>query len=279
MSYLCPIDNTKYETNVTECKVCGFTDELGIDRIWPLKEDAYRWMAEEVFPYARRYWGGRLEEANREIERLKGDAKPDLTLAKIGDKIEFGRMDWLVLDRQGSKMLILSENIIEKRAYNEKKDKITWADCTLREYLNKYFYYNFSQQDRARVAEAEITTHDNPWYGIKGGNTVNDRVFLLSIEEAVRYFGDSGDLKNRKGWHYENKQYVLKDEKGQSINDQYNVVRKAKYANGTGSYWWLRSPGIDGLNAAFVNGNGSLAVSGLSVDSVAGVRPALWLNL
>jgi hypothetical protein len=27
-------------------------------------------------------------------------------------------------------------------------------------------------------------------------------VFLLSIDEIVKYFGDSRDLRNRKGWYY-----------------------------------------------------------------------------
>ena len=76
-----------------------------------------------------------------------------------------------------------------------------------------------------------MTNDDNPWYGTRGGNTTTDKIFLLSLEEVVKFFGDSGDLKNRKGWYWENGNFVLKDGQGYAINDQYNSTRIPVNAN------------------------------------------------
>ena len=102
---------------------------------------------------------------------------------KIGSIIPFGGYDWRVLDVQNNKALILSEKIIEERAY--KRKDITWETCKLRRYLNGAFYNKFSSQDRARIAETRITTN-NPWY--KEGNATNDKIFLLSIQELALYY-------------------------------------------------------------------------------------------
>ena len=40
-----------------------------------------------------------------------------------GGKIKFGKYDWYVLDKQNDKMLIITEKVIEKRAYHNKRVK------------------------------------------------------------------------------------------------------------------------------------------------------------
>ena len=191
---------------------------------------------------------------------------------KKGEIMRLGKYDWRVLDIQNGKMLILCEKVIGKRAYHSKyrdirwDGDITWAKCDLRTYLNGAFYDSLGQ-DKARIAKTRITTNNNPWYGTKGGKTTSDRIFLLSIEEVVYYFGDSGQLKSQP----EDVNY---------ISDQYNSARIASDKSGTASWWWLRSPGYYGNVAAGVDTGGGLSLCGNIViyDGV-GVRPALWLNL
>ena len=45
-------------------------------------------------------------------------------------------------------------------------------------------------------------------------------------------------------------------------------------------YWWLRSPGNNAIDAAYVDNYGNVNSNGSNVndDNIA-VRPALWLNL
>jgi len=231
---------------------------------------------------------GLLEENEKQIKELKGlleghekrikelmeiiagnERVADITdpPPQKGSVISFGGYDWRVLDIQDNKALLLSERVIEKKRYHS-NEEVTWSESELHDYLNKKFYNKFSPQDKARIAKTEVKTSNNPWFGTVGGDTTNDMIFLLSIEEVVQYFGDSGQLTNRNPdsqWY---------------INDQYNSERLAYDDDGTASWWWLRSPGGPSRRAAFVDADGILDVDGSCVyNGTGGVRPALWLNL
>ena len=196
---------------------------------------------------------------------------------KPGEPYRFGSYDWRVLDVQDDKVLLLAEDILEKRKYNEKNTNVTWDKCTLRDYLNGVFYESFGD-DKKRIAPTLNENPTNPWYGTDGGKPTTDKIFLLSIAEVIKYFGDSGDLAARKGWYWKDGKYELRDGKGYSINDQYNSNRVAKF-NNEWSWWWLRSPGGSQSSAAGVDFGGYVSLGGNDVLHEGGVRPALWLNL
>jgi hypothetical protein len=86
-----------------------------------------------------------------------------------GGKIRFGKYDWYVLDKQDGRALIITEKVIEKRAYHNQECEITWETCDMRKYLNGEFYNSFSETDRSRIIEVVNENHDNPWYGTSGG--------------------------------------------------------------------------------------------------------------
>jgi len=186
----------------------------------------------------------------------------------IDNIINFGLYDWQVLDTQGNNALILSKKIIECRAYNEDLADVTWEICDIRQYLNSEFYNHFAEEEKALIREALIKNAANPWHGTSGGNDTVDRVFLLSVEEAVGYFGDSGLLRNGNS----------KNEFW--LNDQYNSPRIAYGVGGRASWWWLRSPGGDQSRVACIGRDGGIFIGGLGVDDIGGgVRPALWVSL
>ena len=199
----------------------------------------------------------------------------------IGQRnVRFGKYNWRVLDVQNGKALLLTEDVIERCCYHSSGKKTTWEECELREYLNGAFLQTFSSLEQSQIASVTNANPDNPWYGIPGGKNTTDKIFLLSIDEVVKYFGDSGDLQARKGWYWEDPgQSVLKDEQGYFINDQYNEARIGIYRS-KNTWWWLRSPGGYGRHAVYVNSDGCLYIYGVYVDfDIGGVRPALWLNL
>ena len=185
---------------------------------------------------------------------------------KVGDKYDFGNYEWRVLEMQGRNALLLSEDAIEKRQYHHKYEDITWEKCTLRQYLNKEFLQGFSLQERDRIALSHIDNPDNLWYGTKGGNPTSDYIFLLSLAEVDKYFGDSGDYVNER-----------REGRAQSrISNRYNEYRKSK----GGQSWHLRSPGNLKCNA-YVFSTGSIMVRGriVQVDKdLHYTRPALWLK-
>ena len=182
--------------------------------------------------------------------------------AKVGEIIEFSGYDWRVLDIQNDQALLLSELALEARAYNNKQTAITWENCTLRKYLNNDFYNKLT--DRDKIVKRTIPNKDNQWFGTSGGNDTNDHIFLLSLEEVVQYFGDSGQLKNRPS------------NNTLCIDDKFN---KKRIEYSSTSTWWLRSPGGNTHSAAYVHGSVYLGGDYGGVSAVGGVRPALWLNL
>jgi len=204
---------------------------------------------------------------------------------------EFGGYTWRILERQSGGTLVISEDILERRAYYENDSmhwselETTWADSDIRKYLNGEFYNSFSANDRTKIVQVTNKNSDNQWFGTPGGVDTNDYIFLLSLEEVVKYFGDSGDFENRKGWYWvetENGWEIeLRDGRGLFINDEYNDNRKAYMENNSDApWWWLRSPGDYSNYAAYVYGDGFVYVGGSTVgNDSGGVRPALWLSL
>jgi hypothetical protein len=216
--------------------------------------------------------------------RLETDYAPNrFAYANVGDIIQFGNYEWRILEVQDGRALIITDRVIESRTYhNTWETNITWADSDIRAFLNSEFLNRFSTTDKARIIQVTNTTPNNPWFGTIGGAATQDRIFLLSIDEVVRYFGDSGRLANR-----------LTHGAGTNwINDRYNEVRIANHAgqafdgwkitSGDPSRWWLRSQGFSGSGPAGVDGGGFIRLYGFgqnAFDGFGGVRPALWLNI
>jgi tetratricopeptide (TPR) repeat protein len=168
--------------------------------------------------------------------------------ASVGDRVHFGDIDWRVLDVQDGRVLLISWDILEQRAYNNEQADVTWETCSLRAYLNSEFLAaHFSEDEQGRIALSTIINDDNPEYGTPGGNDTEDKVFLLSINEVTGYLISDSD-------------------------------REAKY-QGSGHWWCLRSPGVDASSAADVDVVGGVSADARVDNDYAGIRPALWLNL
>jgi len=214
----------------------------------------------------------------------------------IGSMIDFGGHKWRVLDIKDRTALIISEQIIEHRPYHNDWADITWEICSLRGYLNGEYYINrFTTKEKDRIVEVRNSNPPNPWYGTDGGADTIDKIFLLSLDELVRYFGDSGDLKNKRRQDIVEGQYIFNKEKGINesvlndapngpwLSDNFNQERIAKDADGKEriiSYWLLRSPGKHLCTVARVLSDGKLFVSGLPVfEDDGGVRPAMWVKI
>jgi hypothetical protein len=198
---------------------------------------------------------------------------------KIHSSLSFGSYNWRVLDIQNNRALIITEDIIEQRPYHDAYKDITWADCGLRKYLNGEFYDKFNETDKSRIIPVINKNLDNQWYGSKGGADTQDSIFLLSLEEVCRYFGDSlskllNPGKNQRYW-FERK-------------DENNSKRKARLQGEKWcSWWWLRSPGRVNVKAVYIHGDGNIGIQGNNIlkgnigdgKCIGGVRPALWLKL
>ena len=148
----------------------------------------------------------------RPLPQLKSGNEEDVS---VGNIIQFGGYSWRVLEIQDTQVLLLSEKVLEHHMFHNDFEDVTWANCTLRKYLNGDFYHAFDKASQSKIIETRVSNYYNPWFRTPAGNDTSDRIFVLSIDEVVDYFGDSKQLRNKNP----NSMYY--------VNDHFNGVRKA----------------------------------------------------
>ncbi|MCL2377314.1 MAG: GNAT family N-acetyltransferase [Defluviitaleaceae bacterium] len=172
--------------------------------------------------------------------------------ARKKQKVDFGGYSWCVLEERNDCMLLLSEKVIEHGKYHDTFENITWSTSSVRRYLNNELCGSFKPEEQAQILGAV------------------DKIFLLSVEEVVQYFGDSGQLKNPTVNFY--------------IDDIYNDARKATMPGEIPSRWLLRTPGSSNNLVAVVTVDGRICVTGDFVNRAStelfnvGIRPAMWVK-
>jgi len=201
---------------------------------------------------------------------MHGVERPDASVA-VNDLIRFGKYNWVVLDVKDGTALVLCESSIDFMPYIYGEIHPTvWAVSAARKWLNEGFIKDsFMAEEKDRIIESNVVTKENPWFKIAGCDDTKDKVFLLSIEEVVQYFGDSGALGNRE------------DVDSWAISDIYNDARMTTYLDTEMStWWWLRSPGMNDIYASCIDKDGSINVGGeYAGGGGGGVRPAMWIVL
>ena len=200
--------------------------------------------------------------------------------ANVGDIIVFGAyeqdnntsngkedIEWLVLAKEDNKILVISDKALDCKPYNQSRDYVTWETCSLRNWLNNDFINAaFTAEERAMIPTVTVSADMNPEYNTNPGNATKDKVFLLSIVEAEKYFTSDEARKCVPT------KYAISN--GASTSDSYTKGGKAT------CLWWLRSPGFDQFIAAYVNYFGPVLRYGRSVGNVSNsVRPAMWITI
>lgn len=196
---------------------------------------------------------------------------------------KFEPIKWRVLSNKKGTVLLMSEYGLDDRKYNFEYVDITWADCTLRSWLNSDFLTSaFNAKERKLIKTAKVKNNDNSYYGTEGGKDTKDKVFLLSLEEIVntkygfasdRYEDDISRRCSATDYAKAMGAYTAYSE-GYYVDDY--KTKEGKWA----SWWWLRSPGCSPGRAASVYIGGYVYDDGFRVDlDDSAVRPALRLNL
>jgi len=217
-----------------------------------------------------------LESTPRSIPRR-------VLAAAVGDIIEFGDYSWVVLDVQDNYALIITEHAYILRGggyWHNIWGPVTWEVSSIRRYLNDDFYNRFSEADRLRIRETYVVNNDNPWNGTDlwydsfGGENTTDKIFFLSVQEIVQYFGDSSSQMDDRPDGIGPLRFI------NWISDEYDDARIGRDEEGTNLSWWLRTPGANQRLVTFIDPNGVIAMYGTSSPQTPfGARPAMWLNL
>ena len=219
-------------------------------------------------------------------QRKAENTKPYRT---VGNVVTFGRypqteagndetpIEWLVLDVQGNKAMLLSKYGLDAKRYNTERTAITWENCTLRAWLNKEFLDKaFTAGEQKAILTTSVDNSQSQGYSgwdTNGGNNTRDKVFLLSYAEANKCLDvTDDDSKNTKS-RVAPTAYAVKQGAYTSSN--------LKTAEGAAAgWWWLRSPGLLYIQdyAAIVDDDGSLNINYVGNENAC-VRPAFWINL
>ncbi len=216
------------------------------------------------------------------------DLSPKEDFLTVGNIVTFGHyeqdndvsngaepIEWIVLDVQDGKALLLSRYGLDSRPYHSEFMDITWEACALRSWLNGNFMNAaFTQEEQSAILLTDVDNGADQGFGewnTVGGENTRDKVFLLSYAEANRYLGVSTEDRERPGTQVEPSAYALS--RGISVWDEYRTESGA-----APGWWWLRSPGYTQDHAAYVNFDGAPYYNYVS-NEYGLDRPALWLNL
>ena len=216
-------------------------------------------------------------------------ARERLSEAEVGSTVQLGyypqgsrasgekdQVDWIVLDRDGSKLLLISKYALDCLPYesaNEMQTESSWQTCLLRRWLNETFLDETFDGGEARIlVRAEL--EEEAWEGGSrlGLEAVGDRVFLLSVSEAERYFPTQDERQCRP--------------------TRYAIGRGAYQSSvGQTCFWWLRTTvdhterSLEGepveniTRAALVGSSGGIVEIGHYMSNRQyAVRPVIWVD-
>ncbi len=192
-------------------------------------------------------------------------------------------IEWIVLDKQDGKALLLSKYILDNKSYHYRKEgeeevrDITWKDCFLREWLNTTFMKEaFSKVEQDSIQTINLINNDNAKYNISGGENTEDKIFCLSIDEINKYFGPAEKFNKKLGTKGTN----FAKNADNLVNEVKLTVSKAEQQwYGGNSFWYLRSPGESQKECATVQPTGRMNENGNPANHCDfGVRPALWVG-
>lgn len=209
---------------------------------------------------------------------------------KVGDIIRFGHyeqdnntsngkeiIEWVVLDLQENKALLLSKYGLDKMDYGTKNANITWEKSVIRTWLNKTFLNEaFSADEQKAILMTDVDNSQrqgNSEWKAKGGKNTKDKLFLLSYHEAFEEYFTSKTARLCAPTDYV---------------DPYNYNRArhrdAVVVDGRATYvWWLRSPGMQQNLVVSVSKEGGWFTSSPTPKGTNYlphlIRPAMWIDL
>ena len=197
----------------------------------------------------------------------------------VGNCVEFGHyphtetgtdlidIEWIVLDVQDNKVLLISKNGLDavpfvESSYSSKSQENIWEKSYARRWLNESFIDTaFSTAEKNAIITSFVDNSQSQGsseFKSKGYGETQDKVFLLSYAEVIKYLPSTAD----------------------------RICNATEYAKKRGAVptissnpkpWWLRSPGKASHCPMLVKEDGSFGENTYYLNYC--VRPVLWLDL
>ncbi|MDE5801313.1 MAG: Ltp family lipoprotein [Lachnospiraceae bacterium] len=239
-----------------------------------------------------------IEHTPEELKEELGDASVlpvepiNISDVNVGDIIEFGNyeqdnnksngseaIEWYVIDIENDHAILMSVYALDCKSYNDTDESVTWETCSLRTWLNDDFYNEaFNADEKCIVRLTALDNNSNPDSGISGGNSTQDRVFILSYDEAVYYFNAdiNASKSNPYDYHIACAPTAYAEQQGAK---KYENGRFFVASNNTTCMYWFRTVG-GSQNRAVDMYIGFISVVGSEVNyGNHGIRPCVTVNL
>ncbi len=188
--------------------------------------------------------------------------------AQLGDVVTFGRFDtepgkigrerltWIVAKRKDSEICLVCEKGIAGSYYNQKHEKVKWADSDLHDYLGTEFFTGiFSEAEKKYIQPSG-----------------QDMITLLSPQEAEEIFGSNKERELAIT--------AAAEKYGTNINrpSKANNWDMKDYRS---SWWWLKSSSAMPTDTApIVTVDGEILMKTQEVNRPGGaIRPVVWLKV
>lgn len=179
-------------------------------------------------------------------------------------------VEWMVLREEKHRCLCISKYLLDCQPYHHLPGRVTWQNCTLRNWLNHEFLMTaFSNEEREKILLSDV---------INPAKNTQDYIFLLSTDEVETYFDD------------ETEDYVEYDER-QALTTSYARAQGAWFLDehcedDNKGCWWLRYYGkhyqqeegnYDFMSCVNFDGSIERAAQGVEETDCC-IRPAFWLR-
>lgn len=195
------------------------------------------------------------------------------------DTIDKSDIEWIVLEKDGEKALLMSKYILDCKMYDGNKNVVSWKKSSLRKWLNNEFYNNaFEKNEQKQIIKSNLTNSaDTIWERTEGRDT-EDKIFCLSSAEIEKYYKDENINDN----YYANKFLATRTTPYVIIKSNIFVSDECDKWYVGNSYFWTRSVSkktteISGIMP--VNEDGTFAGAWFTDNDTIGVRPAMWVKI
>ncbi len=237
---------------------------------------------------------GGYNKDKKKLNVLMGNYK--FTDSKGNISKEKTEIEWEVIDydKKNNKALLISKYILCNKPYDSQNSMVTWADCSLRKWLNTKFYRKtFTQREKNLICKVKNQNKccqecDEK----KDGKDTKDKIFLLSESEIEDLYGYNNQIFN----------YFVYDLKCTYIDGKVT----SQMAHGIDEVypkWWLRThinkeddhftdPPVMAIKGGTVAYHIYYDISDIPEDfdsmpvenkmeymGYKGVRPAMWISL
>ena len=215
---------------------------------------------------------------NNKINAAREKYVEDIGALRVGDVYQFGTyeqdnnvangkedIDWLVLEKQNNKVLLISKHALEYKQYHTDRNMIDWETSALRDWLNNEFINSaFSEDEKLVIPIVKINKHiENEHENSASKSEIQDKIFLLSSLEVKKYFDSGTSLECNPT------EYAFANATNTKIGNE-------------NCWWWLRTS-LEKESLYFGhahNDDGKIKILYTISDfDGCAVRPALWIDL